>query len=139
MIRASYQFYKLKLSIYNRFFYSCSVYIYISILCWLPRAYPRLVRAFLSYDVSNTFVASITLPLYVSGILYTIVYAIDLTYFASDRITSEDTREARHISLENFAKIFSSNLSPSGSFSSNAANGSQQIENPIRISERSDN
>lgn len=126
MIYSSYKFYALDLpTIQNKqFFYSFAIYIYISLFCWIPRAYPRIVKTFDNYPVSNEFVVWITIPVYFSGIFYAIVYFIDIFFISENRIQST-TADTRQISMEQFLNIIGS-----GSFrASNDA--SINVENPI--------
>lgn len=103
-------------------------YIFISIICWLARVIIRLAHFTYSYYPSNLILLETTYPLYLSGILYALVYfwyiraikqlnLFDLEYSRGIRLSSGSTINIQAV-MENI-EITSS----VGNTSNKSANG----------------
>lgn len=64
---------KLDSSLSRKVFSSMGIYVFFTMLCWLPRTIPRFMRLFIRFDTSDTVYFWTTLPLYLTGLIYTII------------------------------------------------------------------
>ena len=103
--------FKFHLSLKRRLFLSVGAYIFIALICWLPRIIASMVHAGVDYDASNRVVLNMSFTLYVSGFLYCIVYVLDVWFLFKDRAKSAmdalpvDSFEIQAHNLENILGI----------------------------------
>lgn len=137
MVRVNYQICRLQLKIYRRFFYSCTIYIQFSVASWWPRTFPRMYHIITNRFVSNSLIAFLTIPVYISGIVFAAIFFIDELYFSPDRVRS--VKRSQEISLESFSRTLQSNLSSISNNSKRDSNNNNDTdnsnystENPVR-------
>jgi hypothetical protein len=119
-----YRFIRYKLPLGNRLSLSVGSYIIVSIFCWFPRIIPRFVHFFMYYTSSNLLVLLTTLPLYVSGILYSFIYVLGLVYLDDNRTDSraDSTGNLSSFQISNLEGILAETNS---SFESKEASASE--------------
>jgi hypothetical protein len=110
IIQFSYSFYqswKFDKELCKRLMLTIGLYIFVTILCWLPRTIPRFLHLFLSFSTSDRLYLLTTLPLYLSGIGYAICYTIDYQLVARERRTSSvDSNQLSGLRISHIEELF---------------------------------
>jgi hypothetical protein len=93
-------------SVSKKVFSSFGIYVFITVLCWLPRSAPRFVKLFYSFSVSDSAYMWTTIPLYLTGLFYCLCLWSDRTFLHiedSNRTPSDELDV--HFAWEDFDEI----------------------------------
>jgi hypothetical protein len=74
-----YQLSHYDLALHQNLFHSCGVYLLISLYAWIPRILYRIFAYKIHGSINEGFLVS-TAQLYVSGLLYSVAYLLELKY-----------------------------------------------------------
>lgn len=86
--------YRHDLEIARKLFFSIGLYVIITLVCWLPRSVPRFLHIFIDFESSTLLYLLTNLPLYISGLLYSIFFYFDRTMLTRYENQSGENVEA---------------------------------------------